>query len=215
MRMIPTIPNPKGSQPNPEADPWEAERRIIAILRECKIDDADEIVPQQLGLLAERISQFKRRCVTEPDMAEMTRAGRALREQRKQLDLAAEILRDEVHRWRDISSMGEHVRRWNEAIVVLRMPRGAHDNPRDWLHLHSKKTGPAIQASTYMAVEIAGYLIHVLNAYGIKVSLQPEGGVTKFTRKALIFIGTNKIPTLKKLSERLIENLGAMVTCKR
>jgi hypothetical protein len=195
----------------PSPDPWAAEQSIIALLCKCKID-ADEIPPHQFFLVAARISQFKQRPATKCDMAEMTRIGRKQRGQRKILNQAVKVLRSEVEngRWRDIPSMGEHERRWGDAIAVLQMPRGALDNPYDWLRI--ERQGPAMQPWSYMAVEIAACLMPVLKGYRTSASLQPAGGVTKFTQEALRFIGVNKLPALTTISKVLRKKLQNLPT---
>jgi hypothetical protein len=183
----------------PEAFPakhWAAEQRVKTLL--CKfIPDVDEISEGSFVLLADRISQFQHHPVTNRHMAELKQAGLRQIGNRTALNQAADILREEMEKWRGHPQFGEHVRRWQEAIVVLEMPRGPFDSPHDWLHAAPR--GSAIRGWTYMAVELAGYVIQILRAYKIKASIQRAGGVTKFVREVLIRCGvTRSLPTISK-----------------
>lgn len=123
------------------------------------------------------------------------------------LDRTAEILRDEMKIWKTRQIMGEHVRRWEEAIGVLEWPRGAIDNPHDWLLGGRAKTGDSVRAWTYMAVEIVALTLQVLRGYRIATSLGRGAAMIKFTVDILRFIGVNDLPSEGQISRVLTKHL--------
>jgi hypothetical protein len=89
------------------------------------------------------------------------------KKERKIFNDAAKILESDAEQFGD--TLAEHHRRWAEAIIVLRYPRGATDNPRDRIS-KIKPNGPAVTAPVYIAVEIASCLVQILMRAEITVS---------------------------------------------
>jgi hypothetical protein len=172
------------------------------------IDDVDGVPPEVFVLVAAKLSDFKRRPVTDQDMAKLKELGGKQIDTRKYLNLAAGILDREIEQgeWRNFPAFKEHVLRWGEAIAVLRMPRGAVDNPNDWLD--GAKPGKPMQPWSYMATEIAGYTLQALRPFRPSVSLRHDSGMVEFVREALEFIGVNKLPACATLSALLRKNLA-------
>jgi hypothetical protein len=192
-----------------DQEPWAAERSIKARLMHHKIiDEVDGIPPEAFVLVVAKLGDFKRRPVTNQDMAKLKKQGSKQTDDRKNLNLAASILTREIEqgKWRNLPSFKEHVRRWEEAIAVLRMPRGAVDNPNDWLD--GAKPGKPMQPWSYMATEIAGYTLQALRPFRPSVSLRHDSGMVKFVREAMEFIGVNKLPACATLSALLRKNLA-------
>jgi hypothetical protein len=190
-------------------EPWAAERSIKARLMHHKIiDDVDGVRPEAFVLVAAKLGDFKRCPVTNQDMAKLKKQGGKQTDDRKNLNLAADILTREIEqgRWRSFPAFKERVCRWEEAIVVLRMPRGAVDNPNDWLD--GAKPGQPMQPWSYMATEIAEYTLQALRPFRPSVSLRHDSGMVKFVREALEFIGVNKLPARATLSALLRKNLA-------
>ena len=106
----------------------------------------------------------------------------------------------------------EHLQRWEEAIAVLKMPRGAVDNRNDWLD--GAKSGPPIRAWSYMATEIAACTLQALRPFKQQdVSLRHDSGFVEFIREVLEFIGVSALParsTLSKLLEKNLIRMGAV-----
>jgi hypothetical protein len=148
-----------------------------------------------------------RRPVTDRDMLEMKRRGFELREKRRALRSAAKILEAEIDDLR-AAGLQEHVRRWAEAIAVLRMPRSVIDDPRHWLR--GAKSGPPMRPWAYMATEIAGTLMGVLKAYGVPTPLRRTSAIPRFTLEALKFIGVEKLPAITTLEKVLQKNLAGI-----
>jgi hypothetical protein len=184
------------SQPAAEDD-WAAERAILARLAEHKAD-VDMIPPQAFVFVAARISHYKNAPVSDHDMTEMKREGLILVRGRNILDRAARLLRHEVKGWPEHS---QHAQRWREAIAVLEYPRDAFDNDKDWLQV--SKQGPAMKPWAYMATEIAGPVVNIFQAHVGKAPLGPDSPIVKFTLDALRFIGAEKLPAPKTLSDTL------------
>jgi hypothetical protein len=199
----------------PPDDPWAAEQSIKARLMHHKvIDEVDGVSPEIFVLVAAKIGDFKRRPLTDNDMAKMKEAGGRQAATRAALNRAAGILHSEIEqgRWRNQPSFKEHLRRWEEAIAVLKMPRGAVDNRNDWLD--GAKSGPPMRAWSYMATEIGGYTLQALRPFKQQdVSLRHDSGFVEFIREALEFIGVSKPPsgsTLSKLLEKNLKKTGAL-----
>ncbi len=199
----------------PADDPWTAERYIKARLMHHKvIDEVDGVSPEVFVMVAWKIGDFMRRPVTDEDMAAMKKAGGRQADIRAALNRAAAILHGEIEhgRWRSQPNFTEHLRRWEEAIAVLKMPRGTVDNRTDWLD--GAKSGPPIRAWSYMATEIGGYTLQALRPYRHQdVSLRHDSGFVAFIREALEFIGVSRPPacsTLSKLLEKNLNKTGAL-----
>jgi hypothetical protein len=199
----------------PADDPWAAERSIKAQLMHHKvIDEVDGISPEMFALVAAKLSDFKRRPLTDEDMATMKEVGGKQADTRAALNRAARILHSEIEqgRWRNQPNFKEHLRRWEEAIAVLKMPRGAVDNRNDWLD--GAKSGPPMRAWSYMATEIGGYTLQALRPFKQQdISLRHDSGFVKFIREVLEFIGVSKPPagsTLSKLLEKNLTKTGAL-----
>ncbi len=187
---------------------WAAERSIKARLMYHKIiDDIDDVPPQAFVLVAGKLRDFKRRPVTDQDMVTLKKEGGKHFDARTDLNNAVRILRSEIEQgnWRKFPAFKERVRRWEEAIAVVRMPRGAIDNPNDWLD--GAKTGKPMQPWSYMATEIAGYTLQALRPFRETISLRHDSGMVLFVREALEFIGVNKLPACATLSNLLRKNL--------
>jgi hypothetical protein len=204
-----TIDKPASLMEEPP-DPWApALREVAALLEQYKvIDGLDSIPDDAFMLVVGRIIQFRKRPITDPDMAKLKALGSQQVARREILDRAADILRGEISlgKWKDIPGLNDHLRRWEEAIAVLQMQRGATENPRDWLR--GAKKGPAVRASTYMATEIATQTMQVLKSFHVQVSLRNTSGFVRFIRDALKFIGVNNPPSEKELSKVLRKNLA-------
>ncbi len=196
---------------------WVAERSIKARLMHHKIiDDVDGVPSEAFVLVAAKLRDFKRRPATDHDMAKLKEQGGKQTDTRKNLNLAASILHREIEqgKWRNLPAFKEHVRRWEEAIAVLKMPRGAVDNPNDWLD--GAKPGKPMQPWSYMATEIAGYTLQALRPFRPSVSLRRDSGMVEFVRETLEFIGVNKLPACATLSSLLRKNLARTgVSCGR
>ena len=202
----------------PPDDPWAAEQSIKARLIYHKvIDEIDGVSPEMFALVAAKISGFKQHPLTDEDMATMKEVGGKQADTRAALNGAARILYSEIEqgRWRSQPSFKEHLRRWEEAIAVLKMPRGAVDNRNDWLD--GAKSGPPMRAWSYMATEIGGYTLQALRPFKQQdVSLRHDSGFVKFIREVLEFIGVSKLPatsTLSKLLKKNLEKIGALREC--
>jgi hypothetical protein len=189
-------------------DPWAAERSVRAVLERCGVDVGGVSV-EAFVFVAGLITQYKRRPVTADDIKEMVRISSMQRTSRKVLDRAAGILRSEIDngKWRTQPGFKEHVRRWEEAIAVLQMPRGPLDNPDEWL----KITSHGIEPWDYMATSIACTLVHALLGQNVKPSFRRNKGVVKFIREALSFIGLTKLPSESTVANRLNKRLGRML----
>jgi hypothetical protein len=192
----------------PADDPWAAERSIKARLMHHKvIDKVDGVSPEIFVLVAAKLGEFKRRPLTDEDMATMKEVGGKQAVTRATLNRAARILQSEIEqgRWRSQPNFKEHRRRWEEAIAVLKMPRGAVDNPNDWLD--GAKSGSPMRAWSFMATEIGGYTLQALRPFRQDVSLRHDSGFVEFIREVLEFIGVSKPPAGSTLSKLLEKNL--------
>jgi hypothetical protein len=189
-------------------DPWASPRRVAGWAAECGI--STEIPTDAFVLLAAQIDRYKAHPWTANDIADMKKIGLQQRDDRQARHKAARLLREEARPWRNIPSMAEHLRRWDEAIAVLRMPRGALDNPYNWLNF--SESGNDMRPWTYMASEISGWLVQILRGY-----CQPEptfgesSPVVRFAHKALAFIGVNEGPKPKTLGNKLRETLTPLL----
>jgi hypothetical protein len=190
-------------------DAWAPERAVMAALEKHKVIDGTYVIPPEVFVLvAARISQFKDRPVTDGDMEELKRHGCDQNRNRKTLNLAAKILRSDIDkgRWSKIPGFAGHVKRWKEAIAVLQMPRSIMDNPHHWLH--PAEQGPAMKGWSFMATEIAVYLMQALKGYGVSLSFGRDGGIAAFIREALGFIGLNDPPSQREISKVINKNLS-------
>jgi hypothetical protein len=191
------------------AEPWAPERGIAGLLEHYKVIDGVDCIPvEAFTLVANCISQFHKRPPTDADMAKLKALGSKQVAGREILDRAADILRGEIRRgkWKDVPGLSEHNRRWEEAISVLEMPRGATENPHSWLR--GTKTGQRMRAWSYCATEIATYVMQVLKDYGVRASMRHTSGLVKFIQDALKFIGINNVPSESQISKVLRKNLA-------
>jgi hypothetical protein len=173
-------------------------------------DTIAEIPPDHFLLMAARISQYKKRPWTAADIEELKKIGLDQMKQRRIRRLAAESLQVEAEPWRRVPGMAEHVRRWDEAIAVLRMPRGMMDSPHNWLHF--SQHGEDMRPWVYMATEIAAFLVQILRGFKQGVpSLGEKSPVVVFVHKALLFIGVNNPPAPKTLGNKLRETLAPLL----
>lgn len=193
----------------PADESWAAERSIKARLMHHKvIDEVDDVSPEMFVLVAAKLGEFKRRPLTGEDMKTMKEVGGKQADTRATLNRAVGILISEIEqgRWRSQPNLKEHLRRWEEAIAVLRMPRGAVDNPNDWLD--GAKSGPPTREWSYMATEIGGYTLQALRPFKDQdVSLRHDSGFVGFIREVLEFIGVSNLPACSTLSKVLEKNL--------
>lgn len=190
-------------------EPWATEQSIKARLTYYKlIDKIDDVPPDIFCLVAGKLRDFKQRPITDEDMAKMKELGGEQADARAALNRAAQILYNEIdqRKWRSYPEFKEYLRRWEEAIVVLKMPRGAVDNRNDWLD--GAKSGHHVRAWSYMATEIAGYTLQALRSYREQdVSLRHDSNFIKFIREVLEFVGVNKPPSCSTISKVLGKNL--------
>jgi hypothetical protein len=189
-------------------DPSASERRVAGWIAECGIDAGIPIAA--FVLLAGQIDQYKARPWTTDDIAKTKEIGLHQMEDRRVRHDAARRLREEVRPWRDIPSMAERVRLWDEAIAVLRMPRGILDNPHNWLRFSPQ--GKDIRPWTYMGTEIGGWVLQILRSYKLpRPSFGVKSPVVLFVHKALAFIGVNEAPTPKTIGNTLSKTLAPLL----
>ena len=128
----------------PVDDPWAAERSIKARLMHHKvIDEVDGVSPEMFVLVAAKLGDFKRRPLTDEDMATMKEVGGKQADTRATLNRAAGVLHSEIEqgKWCSQPNFKEHLRRWEEAIAVrvpycsMRAPTGRVATRLHFAHL--------------------------------------------------------------------------------
>jgi hypothetical protein len=127
------------------------------------VEGVEEIPVEEFAFVAAQIAQFKRKPVTVEGIEKLKQDARWQRTRRQGLDRAADLLNRERAEYRKLG-WREHERRWEEAIAVLRMPRGVFDNPNDWLR---DLNNHGITPWDYMASTIVCTLFHALVPYGV------------------------------------------------
>jgi hypothetical protein len=188
-----------------EEDPWASERRVASWIAECGIDAGIPI--EAFVLLAWQIGQYKVRPWTTNDIAELKRGGLAKMHSRKVLNNTIRLLETEARPWRKIPSLANRVRHWDEAIAVLRMPRGT---PYDWMRFSAH--GQDMRPWTYMGTEIGGWVLQILRSYKLpRPSFGVKSPVVLFVHKALAFIGVNDAPTPKTIGNTLSKTLAPLL----
>jgi hypothetical protein len=183
-------------------------RRIARWMAECGISAT--IPTEAFCLLAATIDQFKARPWTVADIAEMKKSSLEQIADRRRRRLAATSLETEAEPWRLIPGMAGRVRRWDEAIAVLRMARGAQDSPDNWMHFSG--CGQNMRPWTYMATEIGGWVLQILRSYELpRPSFGVKSPVVQFVHKALTFIGVKDAPQPKTLGNKLRVTLARLL----
>jgi hypothetical protein len=184
-------------------DTWTNDQR--AVYERLKlygvIDDLDCIPLDAFTLVVGTITTFKMHPITPGGMAKVTALSKQQLARREILDRAAEILADEIERgnWRNFPALAGHVRQHEAAIAILRTPRGVHELPNSWQR--AAKQGDPVRPSTYMAVEIAGWVVWALRSR--RVEPRNAAGLARFIRDALAFIGVNDLPNEREILEVL------------
>jgi hypothetical protein len=142
---------------------WADERNVRLVLMKHGVEGVEEIPVEEFAFVAAQIAQFKRKPVTVEGIEKLKQDARWQRTRRQGLDRAADLLNRERAEYRKLG-WREHERRWEEAIAVLRMPRGVFDNPNDWLR---DLNNHGITPWDYMASTIVCTLFHALVPYGV------------------------------------------------
>jgi len=200
---------------DPSIGPWLMQAGLPTQLpKPFKTDSGETITEVPFGNfvpMAARISQYKKRPWIADDIAKMKEIGLHQMEDRRARHDAARRLREEARPWRDRPGMAEHVRRWDEAIAVLRMPRGTLDNPLNWLYFSPQ--GGNMRPWVYMATEIAAFLVQILRGFKQdKPTFGKQSPIVVFTDKVLRFIGVKRAPDPKALGNKLRETLAPLLT---
>jgi hypothetical protein len=202
---------------------WEAESWVVARLQECGAPQTvrkkiTTIPIEAFVILAGRIGQYKREPITQQQLDKMRCAGLRHIEERGIRHHAAELLRSEAESWRNVPGLEERVRQWDAAIAVLTAPRNVFDDPKDWVKVSDQ--GSTMRPWTYMGTEIAGILVRIFRAYGLRPSVMPTSTITQFTRTVLEFIAEDddapnrrrfEVPGDKYLAAKLRETLRPLL----
>jgi hypothetical protein len=200
---------------DPSIGPWLMQAGLPTHLPKPFKTDSGEIITEipfyHFLVMAARISQYKKRPWIADDIAKMKEIGLHQMEDRRVRHDAARRLREEVRPWRDRPGMAEHVRLWDEAIAVLRMPRGTLDNPHNWLRFSPQ--GKDMRPWVYMATEIAAFLVQILRGFKQDMpTFGEQSPIVVFTDKVIRFIGVNRTPDRKTLGNKLRETLAPLLT---
>jgi hypothetical protein len=186
-----------------------SERHVASWIAECGIDTG-KIPIEAFVLLAWQIRQYKARPWTADDIAELKRGALVKMRSRKALNDTIRLLETEARPWRKIPSFANHVHRWDEAIAVLRMPRGTLDGPYNWMRFSAH--GQDMRPWTYMGTEIGGWVLQILRSYKLpRPSFGVKSPVVLFVHKALAFILVNDAPTPKTIGNTLSKTLAPLL----
>jgi hypothetical protein len=149
-------------------------------------------------LAADAVRGYQRRPWTNQDAGVLAAGIRRARAERKILDQAAGILEADARRF---PMNAEWQRRWEEAVQMLRMPRGAADNRHDHVSRIAKQ-GPAQRGWAYTARQLMGWIVSTLMAAQVPVSSSDTSPFLKSLRELLEFIyPPDELPAPSTLSK--------------
>jgi hypothetical protein len=130
-------------------------------------------------------------------------------EERKALNKAAAILAADMAKFPKQPAFDDFRGRWSEAIAVLRYQRGATDNKKDMLSVPMSPQGGSMRGHTYVARQIASYLVPVLMGPDYDTPVSVVSDTSPFIRSLREILGLiyaeEKLPTTKGLARSLLK----------